>query len=117
MIVQVWKLDETDTIDLYSYGVMTLPSAPGFHEINFSTWSIHGNLDRELLGFFLDSKPIMSTLEPISKNTKKRMSLITKPGPVVSVEVEVIFKNFGTTNLREMMKPENNQEYNKDEEL
>lgn len=106
LIVQVYKLDQTDTIDLYSYGVLILPSSPGYHEINFDTWCIHGNLSRELLGFFLDSKPIMSTSAPIAKNIEKRKSLITKPGPVVSVGIEVVTKNFGVENLRFMMKKE-----------
>lgn len=108
MVVQVWKLDETDTIDLYSYGVLTLPSSPGYHELKFHTWSIHGNLKRELLGFFLDSKPVMSSAAPISKEASIRENLLTKPGPEITVAVEVVMRGFSPADLRKMMSDKTN---------
>lgn len=38
---------------LVSYGCVNLPNSAGYHEINFNTWILHGNLNQETLSFFL----------------------------------------------------------------
>ena len=55
IVVKIWKLDQTNTIDLLSYGTMNLPNSPGYHELSFATWSLHGNIREETLSYFLDS--------------------------------------------------------------
>ena len=91
---KIYKLDETDTIDLVSYGTLNLPVTPGFHECSCDTWSLHGNRKQETFSYFLDSKPIMSNNEPITKKPNFREYLVTKPGPRIHVNVEVMLKNF-----------------------
>lgn len=102
LIARIWKLDETNKVDLsifininiVSYGVTSLPNTTGYHEISFHTWSLQGNLLQETLSFFMDSKPMMNTSDPVSANLENRKSLITKPGPVVHMYCEVITRNF-----------------------
>ena len=43
IVVKIWKLDQTNTIDLLSYSTMNLPNSPGY------TWSLHGNIREETL--------------------------------------------------------------------
>jgi hypothetical protein len=81
-----------------------LPNTFGYHEIKFDTWILHGNLSQETLGFFLskqsylcdyiDTRPMMNTSDPVSSNLENRKNLITKPGPTIHVNVEVLLKNY-----------------------
>jgi hypothetical protein len=93
-----------------------LPNSSGFHEITFNTWILQGNLQQETLGFFLsilyyflislfiseknyllfylDSKPMMNTSDPVSASLDQRKYLITKPGPAIHLNVDVILRNF-----------------------
>ena len=94
LICRIWKFDDTSKIDLMAYGCATLPNTAGFHEIEFNSWILMGNLKTETLGFYLDTKPKMNTSDPISINLNDRKELLTKPGPTVHVNCEVILKNF-----------------------
>ena len=94
MVVRIWKLDVVNKTDLLSYGTTILPNTSGYHEITFETFCLKGNLINETLGFFMDSKPKMNTSDPVTSNLDKRKYLITKPGPKVSITVEVILRNF-----------------------
>lgn len=99
MILKILKLDETNTIDLLSYGTIILPSAPGHHEIEFDTWTLHGNMWQETQSYFLDSRPIMNKSDPIASNLQLRNWLITKPGPRIHLSIEAIMKNFNKADL------------------
>lgn len=94
LICRIWKFDDSSKIDLMAYGVTTLPNTTGFHELEFNTWILQGNLKTEILGFFLETKPKMNTLDPISLDLNDRKELLTKPGPVVHINCEVLLKNF-----------------------
>ena len=94
LTTKIYKLDETDTIDLVSYGTMNLPITPGFHECSCDTWSLHGNRKQETFSYFLDSKPTMDKNTPVTKKPNFREFLVTKPGPRIHVNVEVMLKNF-----------------------
>lgn len=94
LISRIWKLDDNCKIDLYSYGVTSLPNTKGFHEVSFNTWILRGNLKTEILSYYLNTKPKMNTSDPISLNLKDRKDLFTKPGPIVHVNCEVMMRNF-----------------------
>ena len=94
LTAKIYKLDETDTIDLVSYGTLNLPITPGYHECHCDTWLLHGNRGQETFSYFLDSKPIMSNNDPVTKKPNYREFLVTKPGPRIHVNVEVMLKNF-----------------------
>ena len=42
-IFKVWRLDETNKVDVFSYGACTLPKTAGYHKIYVDTWSPIGN--------------------------------------------------------------------------
>lgn len=94
LTAKIYKLDETDTIDLLSYGTLNLPNSPGYHECTFDTWALHGNRRQETFTYYLDAKPIMTSNDPITRKTEYREFLVTKPGPKIHVNVEVLLKNF-----------------------
>ena len=91
---KIYKLDETDTLDLVSYGTMNMPITPGYHECTCDTWSLHGSRKQETFSYFLDSKPIMNNNDPVSKKPNYREFLVTKPGPKIHINIEVMMKNF-----------------------
>lgn len=94
LVCRLWKLDDSGKIDILSYGVTTLPNTSGFHEIEFNTWILQGNLKTEIMEFFLESKPKMNSTDPVSYDLKNRKELFTKPGPVIHYDCNVILKNF-----------------------
>ena len=94
LICRVWKLDDTSKIDLYSYGCISLPNTQGYHEFEFNTWILQGNLKTEILGYYLNTKPKMNSSDPISVNLSERKELLTKPGPIIHISCDVIMRNF-----------------------
>ena len=94
IIVKIYKLDETDTIDLMGYGTYFLPNKSGYHEIEFYSWTLHGDKATEIESYFLDSKPMLRNMDPVEKNLDLREWLTTKPGPKIHLNVEVLLKNF-----------------------
>ena len=95
IVVRIWKLGDTNKVDLLSYGTTVLPNTQGYSEIEFQTFSLKGNLKDETLWFFMDSKPLMNVSDPLDANLNKRKNIISKPGPKVLLSCEVITRNFG----------------------
>ena len=92
--MRLWKLDDTNKVDLISYGTTVLPNTAGFHEIEFETWCLKGDLSCETLGFFMGTKPLMNTSDPVNSNLDNRKCIISKPGPKIKINCEVILRNF-----------------------
>ena len=63
-------------------------------EIEFETWCLKGNVTQETLGFFMGSKPLMNTSDPVTSDLDNRKQIISKPGPTVHLNVEVLLRNF-----------------------
>ena len=95
IVVRIWKLGDTNKVDLLSYGTAVLPNSQGYNEIEFQTWCLKGNLTNETLWFFMESKPLMNASDPLDANLLKRKNIISKPGPKVLLSCEVITRNFG----------------------
>ena len=53
-----------------------------------------GAENKKLFHIFLDSKPIMNNNDPVSKKPNYREFLVTKPGPKIHINIEVMMKNF-----------------------
>lgn len=105
IICNIWKLDETDTIDLLSYGTAPLPNTSGYHNFSFDTWTIHGKRDEETLTYFLDSKPSVNSNSIVAEKLDLRSLIVTKPGPKVHICCEVLMRNF-KNNERKLCKGE-----------
>ena len=95
LVARIWKLGDTNKVDLLSYGTAVLPNSQGYSEIEFQTWCLKGSLTNEILWFFMDSKPLMNASDPLDANLLKRKNIISKPGPKVLLSCEVITRNFG----------------------
>lgn len=52
-VFKVWRLDETNKIDILAYGIVPLPKTAGFHTIYCNTWSPMGDWRFGSLNFFL----------------------------------------------------------------
>ena len=82
-----------------AYGTINLPNNSGYHQVSLNTWILHGNLNQETLSYFLSTKPMMNTSDPVSSNLENRKLLITKPGPTLHISFEVILRNFSYHNI------------------
>ena len=98
--LKVYKLDVTDTINIVSYGTLNLSITEGFHKYSCNTWPLHGNRKQETFSYFLDSKPIKSNNDPVTQKPHYREFLVTKPGPRIHINVEVMLKNFKDNQYR-----------------
>lgn len=76
-----------------------LPNTSGFHQIEFETFSLKGTYSQEILGYFLESKPLMNTSDPVTSYLDNRNFIISKPGPKIQLNVEVILRNFSFHSL------------------
>jgi len=94
-IFRVWRLDSSNKMDTFGYGVLNLPRSAGFHKIECETWSPIGDWDTKSLAFFLGTHPRLQSLDVVSQNLEKRELLNTSSGGRVVLELEVILKNFG----------------------
>ena len=94
LICRIWKLDDTSKIDVYSYGCCILPNTSGHHEISFNTWILQGDLKSEILSYYINTKPKMNTVDPVSNNLSERKEILSRPGPVVHVSCDVLLRNF-----------------------
>ena len=112
IICRLWKLDDTNKIDILSYGTTILPNTNGYHEIEFQTWCLRGSSENEKLGFYMGSKPLMNTSDPVSSNLDKRKWLISKPGPKIHLTFEVILRNFTFHSLSGVRKNEDSDDEN-----
>lgn len=94
IVCRLWKLDNASKIDLLAYGCSVLPNEAGFHKCEFNTWILQGDLKTETLGYFLETKPKMNSTDPVSVNLHERKELVTKPGPKIHFNVEILLKSF-----------------------
>lgn len=94
MIMRVWKLGDTNKPDLLSYGVCVLPNLKGYHTFDVQTWCLKGGMTNEAMWFFLESKPLMNSKDPMTGDLSDRSGIVSKPGPIVKISCEVIPRNF-----------------------
>ena len=110
IICRLWKLDDTNKIDILSYGTTILPNTSGYHEIEFQTWCLKGSLTDEAMWFFLESKPIMNTSDALDPHLNIRENIISKPGPKLLISCEVITRNFGFHSISGASKEESDND-------
>lgn len=94
LVVRIWKLGDTNKVNILSYGTCYLPNTKGYHELEFQTFCLKFSVADEALWCQLNSKPLISMSDPMDPNLIKRNFLLSKPGPKVKVTCEVILRNF-----------------------
>lgn len=93
-MVKVWRLDESNKLDLYSYGVFHLPRTNGFHRIECETWTPVGNWKASALSILTGAQPRLSA-EHLGLNAKDSYQYLnSQTNGTVVIELETVMKNF-----------------------
>mmetsp|Transcript_14583 Transcript_14583/g.12386 ORF Transcript_14583/g.12386 Transcript_14583/m.12386 type:complete len:242 (+) Transcript_14583:69-794(+) len=90
----IWRLDDNNKIDTFSYGVTSLPRTKGHHKVTCDTFSPMGDRHASSLSFFLGTFPRLKDRDIVAKSLDKREHLSTLSSGKVILEIDVITKNF-----------------------
>ncbi|KAK0400382.1 hypothetical protein QR680_003470 [Steinernema hermaphroditum] len=91
--LQIWHYDEYGRQELYGYGTVFVPTAPGEHTINCYTWRAKGGFSDELTHRFLGGGLQLQTLSTLDA-PEDRMRLQTQAMGTVQLQISVITRNF-----------------------
>ncbi|OMJ74224.1 hypothetical protein SteCoe_26914 [Stentor coeruleus] len=94
LLIRVWRLDDLGRIDLFSYGVCSLPCTTGYFMLNCPTWRPIGNWRDEAMSFFVGGPPKLTNEDALNKNLDLRKKVKTVSSGSVYIELEVLLKNF-----------------------
>lgn len=89
----VWHLNSEGVLYAHSYGTVSLPNAPGHHELKCSTWCIKGTQMEELHSRMLGQNPELLQAHVIDSGAYLRRGIQTKTGGNVHISLDVIFRN------------------------
>ncbi|KAK0400383.1 hypothetical protein QR680_003470 [Steinernema hermaphroditum] len=89
----IWHYDEYGRQELYGYGTVFVPTAPGEHTINCYTWRAKGGFSDELTHRFLGGGLQLQTLSTLDA-PEDRMRLQTQAMGTVQLQISVITRNF-----------------------
>ena len=98
ILFTVWKLDKFGTSDLAGYGFVHVPTSPGCHTLECSTWRPVGTNTEEHNAFFLGGLPRLKKANldvRYAKAWEQRCHLTTIASGKVHVQLDVILKHFG----------------------
>lgn len=93
-MVKVWRLDESNKLDLYSYGVFNFPRTSGFHSIECETWTPMGNWKTSAISIMTGTQPRLSTEHLGFSTLKNREFINSQTNGTVVIELETILRNF-----------------------
>ena len=80
--------------ELVGYGFVHVPSAPGMHELECSTWRpMSASAADEVSAFFVGGNPQLKSKDMISTNID-RYKLQTRSSGKVTMQISVILKGF-----------------------
>ena len=94
LIIRVWRLDDLGRIDLFSYGVCSLPCTSGSFYLECPTWRPIGNWRDEAMAFFVGGPPRLTNQDALNKKMNLRQKIKTVSSGTVVIELETILKNF-----------------------
>ncbi|KAL4467988.1 hypothetical protein ABPG72_015858 [Tetrahymena utriculariae] len=92
-ILKIWRLDNTNKIDIISYGVINFPRQDGFHRLEVDTWSPIGDWSYQNFQFYLGTQPRLANLD-LTKYSDKRHEMLGVSNGKVIFELEVMLRNF-----------------------
>jgi B9 domain-containing protein 2 len=102
IVVQVWKLDGNGQQELAGYGFTHLPTVPGIHEVEISTWRPLGHSQEEISSFFIGGTDRLAkdSFDAIfAKSWVQRCHLKTVGAGVVMLNMAVVLKHFAAENV------------------
>jgi B9 domain-containing protein 2 len=103
IIVQIWKLDSHGQQELAGYGFGHLPTVPGCHEMEVSTWRPLGHTHEEINSFFLggsDSLKKDSFDAIFTKAWVQRCHLQTVSSGTVMISIATVLKHFDKEDMQ-----------------
>ena len=95
-MVKVWRLDESNKLDLYSYGVFNFPRTSGFHQIECETWTPMGNWKTSAISIMTGTQPRLAAehLGFNSLESDNREYINSQTNGTVVIELETVLRNF-----------------------
>jgi len=95
LLMQVWKMDEYGSMHLAGYGFTHIPTTPGSHEIQVTTWRPVGTLKEEIATRFLGVTPQLRDMDLLfTKAWSDRCRLQTTSSGTINIRLDVITRNF-----------------------
>lgn len=91
--VQVWHQDGFGRNELFAYGFVHIPSSPGLHSIECTTWKPNGTLKEELTQYFVGGCLQLKSPDMIYSGAD-RYKLHTVAMGKVHVQLNIILRNF-----------------------
>lgn len=91
--LEVYHLDWLGRSHLFGYGLITLPTSPGRHTLDCYTWRPLGTLRDRFVQYFLGGGPQIKYPDLIF-SPEKRYRLSTEAMGVVTLELDLILRNF-----------------------
>ncbi|KNC46775.1 B9 domain-containing protein 2 [Thecamonas trahens ATCC 50062] len=97
--VEVWHQDRYGRDELYGYGFVHLPTAPGAHELDIATWRPARSWWDSLKAFFLGGSPELVNDDVVTAPLD-RFNLQTESMGFVHVSVNVIHRHFAENDVQ-----------------
>ncbi|XP_044755702.1 B9 domain-containing protein 2-like [Coccinella septempunctata] len=93
LYLEVYHLDWLGRSHLYGYGVVTIPTLPGRHDLDCYTWRPAGTLRERFVQYFLGGGPQLKDPHTILSGSD-RYKINTEAMGVVTLKVTTVFRNF-----------------------
>ncbi|ESN96204.1 hypothetical protein HELRODRAFT_67914 [Helobdella robusta] len=90
---QVWYRDSIGRNELYGYGYCHIPTSPGIHQIECTTWRPVGTYWEQISSAFLGGGPQLKNPDLIYDGSD-RFKLKTQAMGVIHLELSIITRNF-----------------------
>lgn len=89
VIIEVWVVDSSKKSTIGGYGVVAIPTQSGFHKIKVDCWRPISTTGDKLLGTYpeLEFKDVLIS-------SQSRYGLVTETTGTVTLELDVILKDF-----------------------
>ena len=94
-MIRIWRLDDANKIDLYSYGVFNFPRQSGYSIVKCETWTPIGGFKSSALSIYLGNQPRLSSNALVLDGTRnRRANICSESNGTVILEIETILRNF-----------------------
>ena len=93
LIIEVWYRDQLERCSLISYGLVNIPSQPGFNTITCHTWRPVGSIVDKLANLF-GGETLQLAEDSFVYSHEHRFNLKTETMGQVCFELNIILKDF-----------------------
>ncbi|XP_027204296.1 B9 domain-containing protein 2 [Dermatophagoides pteronyssinus] len=93
LLIEVWHRNSFEQTSLISYGVVNIPSQPGFKQIRCHTWRPIGSIIDRLANIF-NGESLHLTEEWLIYSHEQRFRLHTETMGIVCLDLNIVMKDF-----------------------